>query len=104
MVILEAMMSGLPVIATRVGGIPNAVGENTLLVDAQDPAQLARARNQMMVDAQLRRVLAERGKERATKNYGVERMVDQYLDWYTEVLGSTCRNLAFEAHGKSGIK
>jgi L-malate glycosyltransferase len=90
MVILEAMTARLPVIATRVGGIPDAVGDNALLVDAQNPEQLAEAMNQMIADSELCRSLAERGKEHVAKNYGVERMVDQYLDWYTQVLGSKC--------------
>jgi glycosyltransferase involved in cell wall biosynthesis len=90
MVILEAMTSGLPVIATRVGGIPDAVGNNVMLVDAQNPDQLAEAMNQMLTDSELRRRLAEAGKRHVATNYGVERMVDQYLGWYRQGLNNEC--------------
>jgi L-malate glycosyltransferase len=88
MVILEAMTAGLPVIATRVGGIPDAVGDNALLVDAQNPEQLAEAMNQMLIDSELRRRLAEAGKKHAAINHGVERMVDKYLSWYRQALNN----------------
>ena len=85
MVILEAMMAKLPVIATRVGGIPDAVADNALLVDSQSPVQLADAMQRMMVDSALRTQLAKMGQEHVEKNFGVERMVDQYLDWYEKI-------------------
>jgi glycosyltransferase involved in cell wall biosynthesis len=86
MVILEAMMAGLPVVATRVGGIPDAIGDNALLVDAQNPLQLAESMMYMMNDATVRNRLAAKGKEHVEKNFGVEPMVDEYLKWYQKVI------------------
>lgn len=86
MVILEAMTAGLPVIATRVGGIPDAVGANVFLVDSENPPQLAEAMNQLMSDDRLRNDLATKGKDHVETNFGVERMVDEYVEWYNQVL------------------
>lgn len=87
MVILEAMTAGLPVTATRVGGIPDAFGDNALLVDARNPEQLADAMSRMIEDAELRSRLAEAGKKHARTYYSVESMVDRYLNWYLQVIG-----------------
>jgi glycosyltransferase involved in cell wall biosynthesis len=86
MVILEAMIAGLPVIATRVGGIPDAVGDCALLVEARDPGRLAGAMLEMMRNPEKRRALAAAGESRAAKHYGIGRMVDQYLAWYEQTL------------------
>ena len=80
MVIQEAMTAGLPVIATRVGGISDAVGDTAILVDARKPAHLADAMGSLMSDREKRSELALKGREYAEKNYGVERMTDQYVE------------------------
>lgn len=90
MVILESMMAGLPVVSTSVGGIPDAVGEHVLLVDAQSPDRLADAMQEMIEDDELRKNIAERGKVHVEKNYGVVRMVDEYVEWYKSVLSAEC--------------
>jgi glycosyltransferase involved in cell wall biosynthesis len=58
--LLEAMMFGVPVVATRVGGIPEIVtdGETALLVDKQNPVQMARAIQKLLRDPQRRGELA----------------------------------------------
>lgn len=82
MVILEAMMAGLPVVATKVGGIPDAVGEQVLLVDAAQPAQLAAAMDRLMTEPGLAKNLGAAGKRHVEQTFGVERMVDAYVGWY----------------------
>lgn len=66
-VILEAMNCGLPVVATRVGGVPEAVvdGETGLLVEAKDVGQLRAAVERMIRDEVFRRDAGRKGRARA---------------------------------------
>lgn len=63
LVFLEAMASGLPVVASRSGGIPDLVhdGENGLLTEPGDPDDLAKALNRLLQDEALREVLSQNG-------------------------------------------
>lgn len=88
MVILEAMMARLPVVATKVGGIPDAVGEQALLVDAARPEQLAQAMTRLMTEPALAETLGGAGKAHVEQTFGVERMVDAYIEWYGQTLTS----------------
>ena len=85
MVILEAMMAGLPIVSTRVGGIADAVAGHALLVTPQNPRQLCAA----MSDALTRRdevtTMAIEGKKHVEKIFGVEEMGRAYLSWYGSV-------------------
>jgi glycosyltransferase involved in cell wall biosynthesis len=69
MVISEALAHGLPVLATNVGGVPEAVGETSigvpgLLFDADDPAALATELRSWLTDADLRSRLRAAAAER----------------------------------------
>jgi glycosyltransferase involved in cell wall biosynthesis len=78
--VLEAMASGLPVVATEVGGnlaaISPAVGA---LVPPGDPARLARALEPLCVDAERRRGAGQAARRAAVEVFDLERMVDHYL-------------------------
>jgi glycosyltransferase involved in cell wall biosynthesis len=63
--VLEAMAAGAPVVASRVGAIPEVAGDAALLVDPQRPAELAEAIQTVLGDAALRARLVERGRGRA---------------------------------------
>ena len=86
MVILEAMISGLPLIATRVGGVPDAVAGQALLVESGAPAQLAEAMQRLMEDDNLRECLGHSGRKQVRERFGVDRMVDGYMKTYRDVL------------------
>lgn len=75
--LLEAMLSGKPVVATQVGGIPEAVvdGVTGMLVRPEDPLALARAIAAVCRDRDLARSLGERARMRAMKLFGAPRMV-----------------------------
>lgn len=64
--VLEAMAVGLPVIATPVGGIPDAIvdGKEGLLVEAKDTAGLAQAILRLLRDADLRREMGRAGRSK----------------------------------------
>ena len=82
LVVLESMMAGLPVVATRVGGVPDAVGDNGLLVEPGNPEQIAVAMNRMINEKGLADRLRRTGREHVLSTYGVELMVDNYIACY----------------------
>jgi glycosyltransferase involved in cell wall biosynthesis len=63
-VLLEAFAAGTPVVATAVGGVPEAAGEAALLVPPGDPDAAARALDRIANDPELRRQLVLKGIER----------------------------------------
>jgi glycosyltransferase involved in cell wall biosynthesis len=85
---LDAMAAGLPVVATRVGGIPEIVedGVSGILVPPRDPAALAAAMVRLAGDAGLRARLGEAGKVRA-REFSADRTEERTRALYDEVLG-----------------
>jgi len=65
LVLLEAMAAGKPVIATRVGGIPEVVGDGGIIVEPDRPRMLAEAIDGLLSDPFLRRRLGRRAWRRA---------------------------------------
>lgn len=84
LVVLEAMASGLPVIATRCAGIPEVVEhERTgLLVEMRDETGLATAIERLVSDAALRKALADCGHERAMRLHSRETMARRVAEVY----------------------
>lgn len=81
-ILFEAFATGLPVVATAVGGVPDAVGDDALVIPAGDADAAAAALERLAADAQLRRRLAEGGLERVrerTLEAESERVAD-FLD------------------------
>jgi glycosyltransferase involved in cell wall biosynthesis len=70
----QALAYGRPVVATRVGGLPEAVldGETGLLVPPGDPAALRSALERLLGDAELRRRLGAAGRALANERFGLE--------------------------------
>jgi glycosyltransferase involved in cell wall biosynthesis len=64
---LEAMSAGVPVVATRAGAIPETTGDAALLVDPDDPDELAGALFQALDDSELRDELVARGHEQVQR-------------------------------------
>lgn len=86
--IVEAMACGIPVVASRVGGIPEIVIEGTsgLLFDTRDARALAAALRRVLGDSELRMSMGEAGVRRVAECFRVEQQVDAYLSLYEEVL------------------
>lgn len=79
-VLVEARANSLPIVATRVGGIPTSVtdGHDGLLVPPKDPAALAAAIDRIITDGNLRRALIRNGLATA-RQLTVDRFVDKVV-------------------------
>lgn len=77
--LLQALASGLPAIASDVGGIPTTVqpGENGLLIPVGETAALAAAIRALLGDPEKRRRMAAVARERAVARFSLERMVGE---------------------------
>lgn len=89
MALLEGMMAGLPVIATRVEGVDEVVqpGEHGLLVPLESPAELAQAILQLLRSPQDRQRMGAAARERVLSSYTTDRMCEAYLQVIEQGLG-----------------
>ncbi|WP_436521321.1 glycosyltransferase [Actinoplanes sp. HUAS TT8] len=85
--ILEAAALGLPVVATRHSGIPEAVvdGESGLLSPEADPAALAVSLTRLLGDEDLQRRLGEQGRKHITARFDLTDQTRRLEDIYDEV-------------------
>jgi glycosyltransferase involved in cell wall biosynthesis len=90
LVFLEAMASGLPVLASAVSAVPEVVvdGETGLLVPPGDAAALSQGMLALARDAGLRQRLGRAGRARVRERFGLERMVDETLAAYAQVVAT----------------
>ena len=86
-VLVEAMAAGLPIVASRVGGIPDLVkdGQNGLLVPAADAPALAKAISDLLADKEKRNRMGKAGKK-ICRAYSAEAMVEKIDNLYAELL------------------
>jgi glycosyltransferase involved in cell wall biosynthesis len=89
MVALEAMASGRPVVATRVGGVPEVIveNENGKMVAPDNSEALAKALCHYVNDSEERRHHGLEAQKRVRDHFSVEAMVSQHELLYQEVLG-----------------
>lgn len=86
--LLEAMATGLPVVATAVGGNPEVVADQVsgLLVEPGQPDQLAHALLRVFRNREGARYLGDAGREVVRQRYSMEAMVQRYAGIYQQVL------------------
>lgn len=86
---LEAMAAGLPIVASRVGGLPEAVvdGETGLLVPPGDAAALAAALARLAADSALAHVLGRAGRARVEARFSMRAMAEGTLAVYRAIEG-----------------
>lgn len=86
--ILDAMSAGVPVVATRTGGVPEAVEHEMtgLLVPPRQPAELARALARVLRDPTLRSTLAQAARQKVAREFSAEAMIEGTLNVYRKVL------------------
>jgi len=88
MALLEAMMQGLPVIASSTGGNPEIVVNNVtgFLVPPKNPDALASAIENLIINPDQRRHMGDAGRERAMKEFNINRTVLELDSFYKDLL------------------
>lgn len=97
--ILEALAAGRPVIATRVGGIPEIIADNHtgLLIKPGDPAELALAVAGLLTDRERTLSLARAGQLYVKEKFSAEQMVRRVEEEYLKILRA--KGLLAAPHG-----
>jgi glycosyltransferase involved in cell wall biosynthesis len=90
--VVEAMLAGLPVVATRVGSVAEAVsdGRTGLLVPKDDVESLVAALRRL-TDPSCRQAFGSAGRAHAVEHFSVARMADAYRELYVRVLAAPRR-------------
>ena len=90
MALIEAMASGLPVIATRVSGTNQVIvhGETGLLVEPGNSSELAQAILKMASDPSMARQMGRAARQRVEVHFGAQKQALEYLDLFNS--GSNC--------------
>jgi glycosyltransferase involved in cell wall biosynthesis len=85
---LEAMACEVPVVATRVGGIPEVIddGETGFLSEVGDTKKMAGDAAKILGNPQLRREMGMRARESAISRYRTDLVIPQYISFYEEIL------------------
>ena len=80
--VIEAMACGKPVVATAVGGVPEALGGCGLMVKSRQPRDLANAIVTLMKDEKLRNELGAAALKRARQQFSLASSIDRYREMY----------------------
>lgn len=90
---LEALACEVPVIATRVGGLPEVVldGETGYLVEVGDTQAMAERAAEILSDERKQQTLGQRGRAYAVERFNTERVIPQYVELYERVIAEAQR-------------
>ena len=96
---LEAQACEVPVVATRIGGIPEVVtdGETGFLSNIGDTEKMADDALKFVKDDEMRRTFGLRGRELAIRRYSSEKIIPQYIDFYEKILSQTAEKQGWNA-------
>lgn len=84
--VVEAMALGRPIVATRVGAIPEMLADRAgVLIESRNVEQLSAALQRVVGDPDLRQQLGQRAQERAKVNYAIDVVFDTYVSRWNQV-------------------
>lgn len=85
--VMEAQTFGLPIVASCVGGLPSLIedGETGILVEPGNAAELSQAIIRVLSDPDFSRLLGERARQKAEREYGSHEMAEKILGVYKQV-------------------
>ena len=85
---LEAQACEVPVVATRIGGIPEVVndGETGFLSDVADIQKMTEDTMRLLADGDMRRAFGEKGRELAVQRYSTSKIIPQYIAFYEKIV------------------
>lgn len=86
--LLEAMACGLPVIASKIGGVVDVVedGKSGILFEPGDVSRLASAMIKLLNDNELRMRLGKEARKRIVDSFSIDRIADEYISLYERLL------------------
>jgi glycosyltransferase involved in cell wall biosynthesis len=104
--ILEFMDAGKPIVATEVGGIPEAIedGVHGLLVPPRDEEALATALGRVLADLDLGREMGARARDRCRREFSLDRTVESLQRLYEELHSRRNGNLAAESRASASMQ
>jgi N-acetyl-alpha-D-glucosaminyl L-malate synthase BshA len=87
---LEAMACGVPVVGSRIGGLPEVIvhEETGYLCDPNDVACMTTIVSALLRNEELRRTISRAGRERAVREFNRDRIVARYVDAYHRLVAS----------------
>lgn len=87
--ICEAQVLGVPVVSTNVGGISTLLGDDGIMVPANDPWQMANAIIELTRDKEKMERFSKNGREKALKRHNTENIKKQLFDCYNSIINQT---------------
>jgi len=89
-VVLEGMYAGVPVVASKVGGIKEIIsdGQDGLLIEPRDPSAIAKAIQMLMSNKELKGKIAEGGRQKVISYFNIKRVINEIEDVYYKITRS----------------
>jgi glycosyltransferase involved in cell wall biosynthesis len=88
-VLLEAMASGTPIVASKSGGMPEIIGENGVLFESGNPVDLARKIEYLLQDKSLRTRMGINGRRLVQENFSYDRVAQKLIEVYQQMLSKS---------------
>jgi polysaccharide biosynthesis protein PelF len=84
--VVEAMMTGKPVVSTDVGGVREAIGDTGYLVTPRNPEEMASSITKLLQQTDLRNALGKKARERALSYFTLDKVLDHHLKSYRQLI------------------